>query len=232
VDGARGVSAAPPNRIVIFADSDPRKPPHREHERFRQLGGSVQDRFAIGSNRYLGAICLSVGRFDGWTWFPAAGAFVPRIEQKESVMSKKNNKSTRVVRAEDLIAGIKKRFPNPNDSVEFGGATYTVADVLAKLQRVVDLRDGVEQAQAAAKVKLAAEEAEEPALVVVLDGFTGFVRTRFGNSADALADFGLKPRKGPAPQTAEEKAVAAAKRKATRKARNTMGPKAKKKLGK
>lgn len=55
-----------------------------------------------------------------------------------------------------------------------------------------------------------------------------FVRFNFGSDPEALADFGLKPPKARTPLTAEQKAAAAAKRKATREARGTKGPKAKK----
>jgi hypothetical protein len=54
--------------------------------------------------------------------------------------------------------------------------------------------------------------------------------TAFGNQPDVLADFGLVPRKAPTPLTVEQKAAAAAKRKATRAARNTMGAVQKKKV--
>jgi len=54
------------------------------------------------------------------------------------------------------------------------------------------------------------------------------VKVTFGNQPDALADFGLAPPKARAPMTAEQKAVAAAKRKATRVARGTLGKKQKK----
>ena len=50
---------------------------------------------------------------------------------------------------------------------------------------------------------------------------------QFGNASQTLADFGLSPRKERAPMTVEQKAAAAAKRKATRAARGTTGPKAK-----
>jgi hypothetical protein len=43
----------------------------------------------------------------------------------------------------------------------------------------------------------------------------------------SLADFGLNPKKARTPLTIEEKAAAAAKRKATRAARHTMGSKQK-----
>ncbi|HEY8038591.1 MAG TPA: hypothetical protein VIF15_02305, partial [Polyangiaceae bacterium] len=50
---------------------------------------------------------------------------------------------------------------------------------------------------------------------------------QFGTQADVLADFGMTPRKAATPLTVEQKAAAAAKRKATRAARGTKGPKAK-----
>lgn len=50
----------------------------------------------------------------------------------------------------------------------------------------------------------------------------------FGNSADVLADLGLASRKTRVPLTAEEKAVAVAKRNATRAARHTLGKNQKK----
>jgi hypothetical protein len=50
----------------------------------------------------------------------------------------------------------------------------------------------------------------------------------FASDAAALADLGLKPPKARAPLTAEQKAAAKAKAKATRIARGTTGPKAKK----
>jgi hypothetical protein len=57
--------------------------------------------------------------------------------------------------------------------------------------------------------------------------FIAYVRSAFGNSPDVLADFGLSPKKARTPLTVEQKAAAAAKRKATRQARGTRGPKAK-----
>ena len=67
-------------------------------------------------------------------------------------------------------------------------------------------------------------------VLVVIHEFEKVVRSTFGNSADVLADFGLAPFKVPVTKTAEEKAVAAAKRVATRKARGTMSSKQKKEI--
>jgi hypothetical protein len=138
-------------------------------------------------------------------------------------MSRNNGKNSRAATAENLIAGIAKRFPTATATLTFGNATRTVSQVAQLLQSFVDLRSAAVASQAAAKERVAAERAQSPALLVVLDEFVSFVRATFGNSPEALADFGLSPRKGKKPLTAEQKAVAAAKRKATREARRTMG---------
>jgi hypothetical protein len=141
---------------------------------------------------------------------------------------KTSTKSTRVTLATDLIAGTKQHFPNANETLEFAGATYVVASILTSLQTILDLRAAVEQAQATAKAKVAAESSQAPPLLAIMVAYVTFLRSRFGNSVETLDDFGLKPRKRPPPKTAEEKAVAAAKAKATRKARHTMSAKQKK----
>ena len=66
------------------------------------------------------------------------------------------------------------------------------------------------------------------AVVNEFQAFIAFVRQTFGASSTVLADFAIPVRKAPVAKTAEQKAVAAAKRQATREARGTTGPKAKK----
>lgn len=63
-----------------------------------------------------------------------------------------------------------------------------------------------------------------------MSAVVAFVRFNFGGDPQALADFGLPPRRTPTPPTAETKAAAVAKREATREARGTKGPKAKQKI--
>lgn len=141
-----------------------------------------------------------------------------------------NNKKGKTVRAaavSKLLAGAKKRFTNGAQQVPLGGVTMTIADATAKLQTVVDDRTAVVAAQATAKNAIAAEEAATPALDPLISAFEAFVRLTFGSDAGALADFGLEPHKVAAPLTAEQKAVAAVKREATRKARGTTSAKQK-----
>jgi hypothetical protein len=138
------------------------------------------------------------------------------------------SKTDRTSEVMALITGMGKRFPNGSQQLAFGGTTRTVTALTLLLQSFVDLRQAVIVAQAAAKTKVAAERGQAPGLLLVIEELVAFIKVTFGNQPDVLSDFGLAPRKVPAPLTAEQKAVAAAKRKATRKARGTMGPKAKK----
>jgi hypothetical protein len=127
-----------------------------------------------------------------------------------------------------LITGIKKRFPNGSQVLQFGGSTHTVDEVTSAMQAFVDHRTAVNNARAATQVVFDAEAAAAPALLALIAGFTKFVRSMFGTAADALADFDLAPPKVPVPRTAEEKAISAAKANATREARGTTSAKQKK----
>jgi hypothetical protein len=60
-----------------------------------------------------------------------------------------------------------------------------------------------------------------------MSALEAFIRLQFSADTAALADFGLPQRKQRATPTAEEKAVAVAKRMATREARGTTSAKAK-----
>ena len=96
---------------------------------------------------------------------------------------------------------------------------YTPAQIIGALGLLVSLRQAVEGAEATTKAKLAAEEAQAPALLSLMAALVQYVKVTYRGSPDVLADFGLKPRKPNTPMTAEQKAAANAKRKATRAAR-------------
>jgi hypothetical protein len=138
-------------------------------------------------------------------------------------------KGTRATRAGQLIAGARKHFTNGSQVLTFAGALANVSvDAAVKeLQELVDNRAATTAAQATAKDKVQAEAAAMPGLVAFMNAFETLIRVMFSADTASLADFGLQQRKQPAPQTAEQKAVAAAKREATREARGTKGPKAK-----
>ena len=137
-------------------------------------------------------------------------------------------KNEQAAQVANIIAGTKKRFPDGSRQVPIRGVPMTVDEVTAKMQTFVDNRDAVEMAQAAATAKVAAERAQAPSLLAIIAAYVAFVRLTFGNSADALTDFGIPPPKARTPMTAEAKAIAAAKARATRVVRGTASKKAKK----
>jgi hypothetical protein len=139
--------------------------------------------------------------------------------------TKTQGKGTVVGLAEQLIAGTKKHLANVTQ-VMLAGGSFTPAQVTERLQELVNLRNDVDAAKASTKAKLAAEKANMPALRTHMDALVTFVKAAFGNAPDVLADFGLHP-KARTPLTVEAKTAAAAKRKATRAARHTTGPKKK-----
>jgi hypothetical protein len=127
-------------------------------------------------------------------------------------------KGTETATATKLLAGFQKHLASVT-SLTLGSVDYTPAQIIAALQLLVNLRAAVEAAQATAKAKLTAEEAQAPALIVLMDALVAYVKLSFSESPDVLADFGIAPKKARTPMTAEAKAAANAKRKATRAAR-------------
>jgi len=141
----------------------------------------------------------------------------------EKKMDRYRSKSGRVALVKQLITGTAKHYPDGSQSLSIGGATITVNALTQVMQDFVSQRDAVEAAKAAAKTKIENEQTRTPSQLAVIRAFEKFVRGTFGNSAEVLAEFGLVPHKAPDPGTAEQKAVAVAKRNATRAARHTMG---------
>jgi hypothetical protein len=135
------------------------------------------------------------------------------------------NKAQVVATAQQLIAGAAKHLTGVTQ-VTLLGSSYTPNDLASKLQSLVNLRSDVDAARAVTAAKVAAEAAQAKPLRALMSAFVAYVRVTFGNSPDVLADFGLAP-KAQAQVSPETQVIAAAKRKATRAARHTMGPKQK-----
>lgn len=107
------------------------------------------------------------------------------------------------------------------------GGSYTSAQIVERLQTIVDRRNDVNAAKAVTKARLAAESADMPSARIFMDALVTFTKAAFGTAPDVLADFGLQTKER-ATTTVEAKAAAAAKRQATRAARHTMGSQQKK----
>jgi hypothetical protein len=141
-------------------------------------------------------------------------------------MTKNNNSKARVVAAaKQFIAGTTKHFGSV-PQITLSGSSYTPAEITSTLQSLVDLDAAVNAARAVTSAKVDAEAALLPSVAALMSALRTYVRATNGTSADVLADFGLAPKKQ-AVVSPETQVIAAAKRKATRAARHTMGPKQK-----
>jgi hypothetical protein len=187
-----------------------RGPPRRgigRSSKNRSMNGNPRGHFRNEGNGRLGA---------------PAGTHRPHFEnERRNVMS--TSKSSRTSRARQMIVGIAKHFTNGSQSISVNGASLTVTALTQVLQDFVDQRQAVETARANLKAKVEIDRTRSPSQLAVIRAFDSVARGTFGNSPDVLADFGLEPRKARTSMTTEAKAVAAAKRNATRAARHTMG---------
>jgi hypothetical protein len=133
-----------------------------------------------------------------------------------------------VERVTKLIEGIDQFADLPLPIVA-RGQVFTPAEVKAKLQSIVDLRQRADDARAQLAEALAEEERAMPDLLAFASAVRAHVKLVHGTSPIALAAHGIHP-KARASLTAEARAVAVAKRAATRTARHTMGPRQKEKI--
>jgi hypothetical protein len=137
----------------------------------------------------------------------------------------KPSKALALSSVEGLIAGTQTHFPD--DKVTLGSTKYTTASLVQRFQRLADAINSLNAAQAAAADALTALLAVHADVGPLMKAYKRFVLAVFFDSTQTLADFRLTPPKVPAPRTAEQQAVAAAKLRATRKARGTTSRKQK-----
>ena len=139
-------------------------------------------------------------------------------------MNTLRNKANREKSLSLLLAGIDKH-KDKLASVTLGGAVYT-ADALKKLvQADLDTSHAADLVKAQWLSAVQLERNEHQKVDPILRLFKSYVVSLLGDAQDssgALADFGLTPRKRPV-MSVDAKSVAAAKSKATRAARHTMG---------
>ena len=139
--------------------------------------------------------------------------------------SNDKTKAEALAAVQALIAGTQKHLATGTFTVD--NVAYTSASMVALLQSVVDAMNAVNTAQVAAKHALTTAQGIETQVDPVIQAYTRFIQGMFASASPTLADFGLSPRKVPAPRTVEQKAAAAAKARATRAARGTGGKKQK-----
>jgi len=107
-------------------------------------------------------------------------------------------------------------------SLLIAGTSFKPADIITVLQTRLSTANAAQSTRATWQNAVKADKDERAKTKTLVDGVRQALLVALSASIDALADFGLSPRKVRV-LTPEQKAVAAAKAKATRKARGTMG---------
>ncbi len=107
-------------------------------------------------------------------------------------------------------------------SLIIAGTSYKAADIVAVLQARLSTASAAQSTRATWQNAVKADSDERAKTKPFIDGVRQALMVALAGSIDGLADFGLAPRKVRV-ITPEQKAVAAAKAKATRTARGTKG---------
>jgi hypothetical protein len=151
-------------------------------------------------------------------------------EQETVVMvtNSTNNKQTLLGRDQAIVNGIQKHLQGIA-SLPLDGATYSPADLVKLVQSRATQTAVVAAANAAWRAAVVAQQELNAKLTPVIRSLRQYVLNACGSGSTVLADFGFTAaaRK---PLTPEQKVARAAKAKATREARHTMGPVQKKKV--
>jgi hypothetical protein len=124
-----------------------------------------------------------------------------------------------------IIAGTQKH--TPDGSLTFGNATYAAPSLVQMFQSLLDAMAAHDAAVAKARDEVLALRDVVTKVGPVLRAYRRFLVVTYGNATEKLADYGLEPAKAKAPLTSEQQAAAAAKVRATRKARGTTSKKQK-----
>jgi hypothetical protein len=133
----------------------------------------------------------------------------------------KNNRADQTVADQNLIDGLTKHASTIT-SIMIGGASLTTKNIIAKLQTRIDDATTVVTTRATWQAAVKAEKDGRVGTRTFVSGLKQALLVAFAGQVDALADFGLTPRK-PRVLTPQQKTAATAKAKATRAARHTMG---------
>jgi len=128
-----------------------------------------------------------------------------------------------------LQKGVRTRWKT-RDPVVIDGVAYSMQDVDAILQKLLDSIRAVELAEGALHGAVSERRALELKHRALVNWIVDLAQTQYGDDAAALAAFALKPAGVPGPKTTTVKAASAEKARETRKQRGTTGPKQRRKL--
>jgi hypothetical protein len=150
------------------------------------------------------------------------------VENSEKTVMSTTKRITRVTlakRVRDLVAGTQKHAPSGQFTLS--GQEFTAQSLIQALESLENAISKVDSAKAGWKDAMKELAAIKAKVDPVMGAYMRWVEATFGTAPATLAELGLAPPKTRTPMTAEKKAVAVAKRLATREARHTKGPKQK-----
>ncbi len=126
------------------------------------------------------------------------------------------------VSVQKLIAGFNQAFP-AKSTITVNGTAMSATQIVAKLQAIVDEYQAILDSRSTLKNDLQTAKTNRPTEHQLIMQLHGALVALFGPGNPQLLQFGFTPTKPKATKTAAEKAVTAAKAKATRDMRHTMG---------
>jgi hypothetical protein len=148
----------------------------------------------------------------------------PLPVREEVLVKRIRNRTVNVGRDQQLIDGIRKDLLGFTE-LHLAGETFTPATLEARFQARIEAADLILAAKAAWHQAITAYAGLEKQTNVIVHDLENVVVAAFGAESPQLADFGFTPRKV-VTLTEAQKALAVTRRAATRKARGTVGPKA------
>jgi hypothetical protein len=144
-------------------------------------------------------------------------------------MTSADNKDQQQTDDQNLVAGLEKHQATI-PSLLIAGTTIPTTSIITTVQSRMAARANTAATLAAYHTALAVEEATIAQSKATVSGTRQALKVMFAGQLAELGDFGMKAPKPRTPLTPEEKVAVAAKAKATREARHTVGPKAKAKI--
>ena len=141
--------------------------------------------------------------------------------------TKKTTNSSFMTELQNMVNGLINDVPSSLRSMNVGGSSMTLPQVLAQMQAMLLLFTNVASARQAFQAAVAAKKAGLVSAHAFYSNVVTNLKQVFGTNQAQLALFGIKPPKAKAQATTTTKAIAAAKRAATRQARGTKGSKQK-----
>jgi hypothetical protein len=158
-------------------------------------------------------------------WGHAGKGALATAKEGGVIMTTSNKRSDVIAADQAMITGINK-FLTQIASLPVGGQSMTPADIVKVFQERLDTGHAVQTAEAARVAAIKADRDLRVKTTATVQSVRRIVLGMFSQAPDTLAVFGLKAPKV-VKKKVDVKAAAVAKSNATRKARNTLGKKAK-----